>query len=431
MNTAFPTIRTALAILVAATTCPGQFTPDFHVVALQGNPTPSISPVATYGILGSLPHIDATGHVSFGGFVGNNGSANYAVWSGIPGNTPALAVLIRKGTPIPILPGFTWDLIGKPRINNRGDIAFEAVPKPAGNKSFFVRLANGSLFKVAEDGQPAPGTDGRAWSGSFFNQPLIAGSFCAFKAGLEEHASNGRDGIWIFDPHEGTKLVAKADDPAPALAAETFDTFDAPSLNALGMVAFKALTHSRTQGLWLYHQGVVRLLVAVGDLLPVGPGDIRRVAAIGFQGGSSSQSGYRSALNDAGQIVFKTSFNTGALGTAVFHAELWDHDGGGVSSILEDGFGGDPHSNTDDSAILPGIRTEGGEVVVTYRRRSDGSFFYEVQSSSNLTGWEQAAGSTALASDQTGIPAGIERVEFRTAIVAGSARSFRVRVTRL
>ena len=609
MKSFAPSPPAALALLLVTATSPGQPALDFSLVALQGSPSPSISPTALYGILGGPPHLDATGHISFGGFVTNNGSANYAVWTGLPGATSALAVagdptpgrpgetldvftlssasdywpcsdgsvafacdtadssdhgvwrgtpgsinpvlivndptptlagatvkgfprpvfvangegavlvraafegggatstddsgiwltvsgqpaalvaregdpapgteggtshddftfatlsmnahgqlcfengirsgspannraifagpvgaltpVVRKGGAIPIMPGFTWDRIDKPRINNRGDIAFEAVPQPGGNNSFFVRFADDTFAKIAEDNQPAPGAGGRNWSNIVFNQPLIAGSFSAFVGGLEESGTLGKDGIWVFEKGEGTSLVAKAGDPVPGMPGDTFSTFSAPALNALGMVAFQAITEQGGRGLWLYHHGVGQLLVAVGDFLSVGPDDSRRVSAIFFRGDSSSQSGYRSGLNDSGQLAFKTSFNTGALGTAIFHLDLCDLDGGGVDCVLEDAFGGDPGDGTDDYRILPAIRHEGGEIVLSYRRRTNGSYLYEVQDSTTLDGWGQADGSTVLASDQDGLPAGFERVEFRKPILAGSRLFLRVQVTPL
>ncbi|MGC6457429.1 MAG: hypothetical protein ACON4R_03590 [Akkermansiaceae bacterium] len=72
----------------------------------------------------------------------------------------------------------------------------------------------------------------------------------------------------------------------------------------------------------------------------VRPGDIRRVPSFNIRTGSSTQSGFRSALNEQGELVFRTSFNSGQLGTAIFKINLDDRnlaDGNipfGASSIV-------------------------------------------------------------------------------------------------
>jgi len=277
-------------------------------LAVAGDPTPGRPDEA----------LNADAEVCFvngirSGHLGNN----QAIFAGPAGK---LAPVVRKGEPIPGMPGFTWDSLGKPRINDRGDIAFEAIPKPGGMRTFFVRFADGTVVPIAADGQPAPGAGGLKWSGSFFNTPLLAGSHAAFLGGLEKQDSIARDGIWIYRKGGSTTLVAKTGDPVPGMPGHAFDRFDDPALNALGMVVFGAQTDLGQRGIWFYDGRTIQLLVAVGDFLTAGPGDSRRAAAVSFRTSSSSQGGYRSSLNDRGQFVFGASFNTGALGTAVLGA---------------------------------------------------------------------------------------------------------------
>jgi hypothetical protein len=399
-------------------------------IAREGEDAPGVPGGGTFKDLTFLPlSINAEGSVCFkAGIATGDIATNAAIFSGSPGS---LLPVVQKGSPIPILPSFKWDAIGKPRMNNSGEIVFEAVPKAGGNKSFFVRSAGGDFTRICELDAVAPGAGTATWKGLFFSDPLIGGGdHSAFSAGLGESSNFAKDGVWLATSGV-TSLVAKKGDPAHGLAGHLFESFDPPAVNASGIVVFKAKTDLGANGLWVYHGGMIRLIAAVGDDLRIGPSDIRRIASLSVKLGSGGQSGYPSSLNDAGKFVFQASFNSGALGTAIMLIDdLCDLDGGGISCLLEDAFGGDPSSGADDFTILPSGRRDADDFVLTFRRRTDGSFTYAVQSATDLSAWSTAVGTLSVAADQSGLPAGIERVEFRIPIASGGHGYLRVQVSR-
>ena len=135
---------------------------------------------------------------------------------------------------------------------------------------------------------------------------------------------------------------------------------------------FRATTMGGEDGLWSWQAGgSPELLLARGDFLDLGRGDVRRVADFAVKLGSGGQSGEPSALNDCGQLVFKAVFNSGALGTAVMMIEdINDCDGGGLRSVLEEAFGGDLSDPADDQRVLPVVeRTPGGAVLQFFQRK--------------------------------------------------------------
>lgn len=398
------------------------------IVAREGDPVPGLNAGVTYDdlvfanlSLSESRHVCYLAGLKGPGLIGNN-----ALFAG-PADSPML--MIRKGEPVPGEPGERWDSIRNPRINNQGDLAFEAAFRPGGPRRFFIREANGNLVQVAQEGQEAAGTDGEVWSDFFISQIYLAGNFAAFAAGLADGGQATHDGIWIHKRGTGTSLVAQAGDPAPGLPGLTFEGFDPPLLNEQGMVVFHAWTTAGDDGLWLYRDGEIHLLLADGEEVLIRPGDVRRISSFNLRLGSSPQSGFRSALNDRGELVLRTSFNTGPLGTAIFKINLADLDGGGTDDLLEEAFGGDPDDGADDLAILPVMSRDGTGPTLSFRRMTDGSFLYEVQIMSPGGEWLPATGIITSSPDQSGLPDGIERVRFAPPAATDRAM-IRIKVSR-
>lgn len=616
MKTLRMTAGLLLCGVIVGEDLPGQETRHYKVVALQGEPAGSAGRNAVYGIFGVDPRIGPNGHVVFGGFVNNNGAANYAIWTGLPGEIRALAVqgdevpgrseetldvffgssgapywicddgsvgfqarlspsndvgywlgmpgaleevaitnnpvpgvpgatfkaippglgflangesevmlkgtmqgggttpendtavwagtpgeleiLAREGDQAPGLPsavrfsdlnfthlssqmslnsrreyclsagietgspgnnralfvgsrsGFTkvlqkgdripgheslWASFDKPRLNNVGTVFFEDSPL-GGARSFFTREASGAVYLAAREQENPPGDRTATWDQFFFSKPALGGNNqVAFNAGLAPGANFDKDGTWVSSGAV-TRLVARVGDDAPGFPGQSFTEFQwinfhrAPAVNSRGTVIFRAKTSGGADAMWRWRDGESALLLAVGDFLDLGGGDVRRVADFSVKLGSGGQSGEPSAFNDCGQLVFRAAFNSGGLGTAVILIEdVGDCDGDGVDGLLEEAFGGDPHDPSDGAGVLPRVRKDGAELVLVFLRRTDDSFTYGVERSGSLRTWQPSGLVPVIAADQSGVPDGAERVEVAIPL-AGSADHLRVRVTR-
>ena len=115
---------------------------------------------------------------------------------------------------------------------------------------------------------------------------------------------------------DGTRFVGIffGDDLIPA--------FERPSLNSAGQVAFKALTTGPLgeygRGIWATDlSGNLRLIAHTGDDFVVAPGDVPQIELLKLNSGGSSEEGYLSAFNDAGQLAFAVSFTDTSEGVVI------------------------------------------------------------------------------------------------------------------
>ena len=407
--------------------------PNLEMLLREGEPAPGVGG-ATYGDLTfSELSLNAQAEYCVIAPLKNTPSRNN---SGVfLGSRDRFLIAIQKGESIGR--SDTWLKFGKPRLNDGGTLLLENAPlgEPRG---FYTRQREGAVRRVAREQEIPPGAPNRTWDQFFFSKPALGGADqVAFNGGLAPGADMDRDGLWFFD-ESSVDLISQKGDPAPGFRGDTFNKFHpitfhrAPAINAEGTVVFRATTAGGKDGLWSWREGSTpELLLAVGDSLNLGPGDVRRVADFSVKLGSGGQSGEPSALNDCGQLVFQASFNSGRLGTAIMMIEdVNDCDGGGLRSLLEQAFGGDLTDPSDDDRVQPQIQRTVSGVVLQYYRRIDGSFTYEIEHSLDLQSWMTVALAQSLADDQSGAPAGTERVEAVIPVVAGEARHYRVRVTR-
>ena len=98
------------------------------------------------------------------------------------------------------------------------------------------------------------------------------------------------------------EIIAASGDPVPGSEAETFTSFgggdDGPALNALGQVAFRALT-SGGEGVFAMRGGMLQPVARTGDRVPSGAG---MFASLGSPG-----------VNDEGEVAFFGSID-GTMG---------------------------------------------------------------------------------------------------------------------
>jgi hypothetical protein len=91
----------------------------------------------------------------------------------------------------------------------------------------------------------------------------------------------------------------------------------------LATVAGPGVSDARQNVLGLWgsdRRGELQLLARAGDLVPVGPGDLRRIAALGFSSGSGGEDGRPRGLNDDGLVAFRVRFTDGTSAVLVSDA---------------------------------------------------------------------------------------------------------------
>lgn len=146
-------------------------------------------------------------------------------------------------------------------VNDQGQIAFLAQSFPFSNGMYVG--ANGQFTLIARDGDPAPG------GGSFrllfpdprFGPVINNNGDVAFAADL----STGGRGVFLY--HQGALIrVAGPGDASPDGSA--FFSADAPTINALGQVAFTGETFTHGFGAFLFSAGSVKSVAIAGDRLP-------------------------------------------------------------------------------------------------------------------------------------------------------------------
>lgn len=192
-------------------------------------------------------------NVAFSGFATNSGGVYVA-----SGGQISLAVSDGDFIPGSLEPFATVSLNA---VNDQGLIAFLAQSFPFPNGMYVG--TNGQFTLIARDGDPAPG--GGNFSLLFpdprFGPVINNNGDVAFAAEL----STGGRGVFLY--HQGTlSRIAGPGDPSPD--GSTFFTADAPSINALGQVAFSGETFTHGFGAFVFSAGSVQSVVIPGDRVP-------------------------------------------------------------------------------------------------------------------------------------------------------------------
>jgi hypothetical protein len=174
------------------------------------------APEQTAGFFGGKPftsaHLNDAGDVVFRAFV-SRGPASVGIFRARDGNVDAV---VRGGDPAPIGGAFL-DLIGEPGIDENGDVAFAAEVAEAG-RGIFVADAAG-LHAIVLRGDAAPGEAGTVF-GAIGPNPQIADSGAvAFRATtLRRDPLTGisikHDGIFLHDAN-GMRVLVFSDEPSP------------------------------------------------------------------------------------------------------------------------------------------------------------------------------------------------------------------------
>ena len=265
---------------------------------------------------------------------GVNNSNNQSVWSDVSGS---LALVARKGDPIPGMPGVSFgNLNFTDAINNAGQTAF--VAGLSNDDSEFDQESlwladSGNLTLLARRGTQAAGMPSGVlydqigyWAklndaGQVLTNSLLTGN------GVDD---SNREGFFLWDALGNVTLVQRNGDHAPGTPTGTFfasllnDPFTTFVLNNAGQVALSqrlggaGVDSTNDHGIWATDEtGALQLVARKGDELEVAPSDFRTISDLTLVSANGHSNGWISGFNNVGQIAFWASFTDGTQGVFV------------------------------------------------------------------------------------------------------------------
>jgi hypothetical protein len=309
---------------------PGNIT----LLAREGDPAPGMGAGVGYSSFNSNIALNAAGQSAFTGLVAGPGvtlANDGAVWIAGAGGTTLLA---REGNQAPGAPvDVNFSAFYAPlALNEAGRATFLAGVTGPGittrNNQGLWSGTPGNLGLLARLGDPPPDTHfGPKYTefGKIVLNRNGRNAFCAEALSLDFIAPPAI-GIWAGQPGSVSKLVA-TNDPAPGAGdGVSFGNLLRADLaiNGQDEIVFltsllgSGVTAANDRSLWFANAGGdLSMIVREGSLFEAGPGDLRTIATLTFEGGSGDQDGFRSAFNDAGQVVFGATFTDDSSGIFV------------------------------------------------------------------------------------------------------------------
>jgi hypothetical protein len=238
-----------------------------------------------------------------------------------------IACVVRPGDPAP--GGGVFDSARPGTINNKGDIAFPAhstavpcidVGDPffCGESVYLRDASKGTIVKVAQQGDPAPG--GKTYRVAFDPRINERGDVVFIGdvspgAGLDEAR-----GVYLYDRAKGTTAVVAQPGramPGGGLLVKASSQTGNLGFNSAGDVAFSGLldtdaNHDGEQdtGLYLWSKGTLTLITRSGSQIP-GVGTVAGLRPPGLGGAGFPFVGSGAAMNDSGQVFFQVTLTDG------------------------------------------------------------------------------------------------------------------------
>src|SRR6202795_4747369 len=220
---------------------------------------------------------------------------------------PALRLVVASGQAAPTGGRFDrFDVGSQPivaPVNSRGQVAFYAsVARAKATEGIFLATAS-RITKAAAVGDAVPG--GGVLS-EFARHPLPALNDAGKIAfGATVAGARATEGIFLA-ADDSLKAIALTGTDAPGVRNGTFVEFDTPVLNNRDEIAFVGTVRrgrETLQVLYLYSGGVLRKLVASGDVAP--------------RGGNFDRFGLP-AINNKGVVAFPAIVEHGAILGGIF-----------------------------------------------------------------------------------------------------------------
>ncbi|MGI9241720.1 MAG: ThuA domain-containing protein [Verrucomicrobiales bacterium] len=327
----------------------------------------------------------------------------------------AISVL-REGAALSGQPGVFLGEISECRVSGSGRVIFNLMltgAVTAADDAGLVRWLPGSagLVVLVRDGATIGGAAlrwvgaGDSWACNQDGEAIIAALMEG--AGITQ-ASN--EGIWFAD---GTSLLNLALEGGQ-VPREPLGTLYAGGLTSAPLclgegptAAFRAaVTGVGAPGdaVVAGSLGALGIVLREGDQLRAGGVTETIVGlSLGSAGSGSSLTGHH--------LVMRA--DTAGGGAAIVAVEdVRDLDGDTVADSLELAFGTDPDLASDGQSGLPQIVSAGGETVLEFRRQAQpSSLVYLLEESPDLVIWSPSTAIQELAADQSGLPAGFERIQ--------------------
>jgi hypothetical protein len=297
----------------------------YQTVARTGQQAQGLPTGIVYSNSFSMPSINSVGQIVFSAVT--NGSLNNVLYAGAP---TALQVVARTQDQVPGLPAgvrfshfHKYDLpiplSDRSVINDSGQVVFHVIFSGSGvtsaNDSAVFSNAAGALQLVAREGTQAPGLP----AGVVYSTPELRLNE-AGQISLQDGSLSGpgiglgtvnRTAVFIGTPG-AMQLVARDGDPAPG----TTDFYG-------GLGASMGVSTFSDSGSVVFADTVSNpnvLVINRGALFAGGAGTVQLVArqgnpAPGAPAGVNYGSGFPSpTINDAGQIAYRTAWETGVGG---------------------------------------------------------------------------------------------------------------------
>jgi hypothetical protein len=326
-------------------------TDGLKVAALEDATAPGAN-----GVFGGFdftePVINGPGRTAFvanlaiGGSVTN--SNRLGLWSD---RTGAVSLVARQGSLVAGTPvDTTFASFGVPTLNDAGDIAFRATLTTGpggvvnGNNEGIWRDHGGLMTLIAREGSAAPSNSPEPIRFLSFEDPVINhNSEVAFTGRIQSAfgtlPTDIDSGLWAESG--GTlKFIAREGFQAPgAPAGAVFDDFNGVTgnffaFNREGQLAFLGemktgqggVAFTDRKGIWATDRnGVLQLIVRVGDVLEVAPGDFRQISDLMFTTGpgpvsTGNEDGRPSGFSEGGHIAFAAQFTDFSAGIFVSSA---------------------------------------------------------------------------------------------------------------
>lgn len=235
----------------------------------------------------------------------------------------------------------------EPSINDEGAVTIAA--KLAGkaidasNDGVILTTRSGELLALVREGEPAWGVANGARFGQLWQTPRMnnAGDI-AFVSTLvgEGIDTTNNTGIWTSTALGRNRLLAREGDAVRSSGTDVaFASFSEPALNARGDAVFVATlrggsvvpTNNRAL-FFCAPNGHLSEIVRTGQLIEIGPEDVRTVMSFGFEPGRDSDGSGQ--FNDSGTVLYRVWFTDRSEG--LFTAKVTcaaDFDGSGVVGV--------------------------------------------------------------------------------------------------
>jgi len=237
-----------------------------------------------------------------------------------------IARIVRPGDPAP--GGAVFDAARAGTINSKGDIAFAAHstavpcividPFFCGESVYLWDAPKGTIVKVAQQGDPAPG--GKTYRVAYDPRINERGDV-VFIGDVSPGPGFGEaSGVYLFDRTKGTTTVVAEPGtvmPGGGLFVRASGQTGSLGINSSGDVAFNALLDTdanndgeQDTGLYLWSHGTLTLITRSGSQIP-GVGTVAGLRPPGLGGAGFPFVGSGAAMNDSGQVFFQVTLTDG------------------------------------------------------------------------------------------------------------------------